>query len=221
MSRPGRRARGFTLIEVLVSVALMALIATILVVSLQLGGHAWQQVTRLASGTEDIAQAQAFLRERLGTLYPDGIGRAGLAPTGRLVSDGSNLEFSGFAPAATPGALLRYQITVRGDRAALTVRAQPDPQGALDSPTSDGSDEYLVRGVASLAVQFWQVSPDSPGRWVGTWSGSTELPRLIRIDVSFPDGDRRQWPSLYVEPRVDTAVDCQFDVVSRRCRGST
>jgi prepilin-type N-terminal cleavage/methylation domain-containing protein len=163
VSRQRRRACGFTLIEVLVSVALMALIATILVASLQLGGHAWQRVTRLASNTEDIAQAQAFLRERLGTLYPNGTGADALAVPGSLVSDGSNLEFSGFAPAATPGAMLRYQIAVRGERAALSVRARPEPHGTADSLSSDWSEETLVRGVASLAVQFWQESAGSPG----------------------------------------------------------
>jgi general secretion pathway protein J len=221
MNRTAACSRGFTLIEVLVSVALLALIATILVASLQLGGHTWQRVTRLAASSEDIAQAQAFLRERLGTVYPDTHVDGPLATPSFLVSDGSSLEFSGFAPAASTGALLRYQIAVRGERGALTVRARRDSPSSSVRPSADGTDETLVRDVASLTLQFWQESADSPGRWVNSWSAPKDLPRLIRIDVNFPPGDPREWPSLYVEPRVDTAVDCQFDVVSRRCRGTT
>ena len=49
MTHPGSVERGFTLIEVLVALALMALIATMLIASLELGGHSWQRVTRLAT----------------------------------------------------------------------------------------------------------------------------------------------------------------------------
>jgi hypothetical protein len=36
--------------------------------------------------------------------------------------------------------------------------------------------------------------------------------------VAFGSNDKRRWPPLYIEPRVDTPASCVFDVVSRRCR---
>jgi general secretion pathway protein J len=219
MTAGARHTRGFTLIEVLVSVALMALIATILIASLQLGGHSWQRVTRAAENTEDIAQAQAFLRERLATIYPNESATPSLLAPGTLVSDGSTLEFSGFSPTALADGITRYRIAVdTSGTGTLEIRSHRDGYDSVSTQASDWSHESLLSHVSLIAIQFWQQSPDVPGHWVPNWRDSKELPGLIRVDVTFPSNDSRRWPPFYVQPRIDAAVTCQFDVVSRRCR---
>jgi general secretion pathway protein J len=205
--------RGFTLIEMLVALALMGMIAVILITSLQIGGHTWQRVIRAASSAEDIAQAQEALRLRLSALYPDD--RADVSRPSFLSSNGASLEFSGAAPDSTADGILRYQIAVSASSGALEVRSWPD-QDHL-APSNDSKPEALLSHVASMAVQFWQKADEAPGRWVDRWD-SKQVPRLIRIDVAFGADDKRRWPPLYVEPRVDTPANCVFDVVSRRCR---
>jgi general secretion pathway protein J len=206
--------RGFTLIEMLVALALMGLIAVILITSLQIGGHTWQRVMRAASSTEDIAQAQETLRLRLSSLYP--VDRADASRPGFLSSNGASLEFSGAAPDSTADGILRYQIAVSATSGALEVRSWPD-QDHLEGLSHDSKPEALLSHVASMAVQFWLKPDAAPGRWVGRWD-SKEIPRLIRIDVAFSADGKRRWPPLYIEPRVDTSASCVFDVVSRRCR---
>jgi general secretion pathway protein J len=219
MTVGARLTSGFTLIEVLVSVALMALIATILIASLQLGGHSWQRVTRAAENTEDIAQAQAFLRDHLATIYPNESETPSILTPGKLLSDGSTLEFSGFSPGAQANGILRYRIALDSSGGGtLEVGSRHDGDDSASTQASDWSHEPLLKHVSSVAIQFWQQSPDVPGHWVPNWRDAKELPGLIRIDVNFSPSDPRRWPSLYVQPRVDTAVTCQFDVVSRRCR---
>jgi general secretion pathway protein J len=221
MSSPPLQQRGFTLIEILVAVALMTLIATILVSSLHVGGHTWQRVTRATESTQDVAQAQAFLRQRLSSIYPFDRATDAVSSKGFLTSDGGTLEFSGFAPESTGSGILRYQIVVDSDSATLEVRSRVDRNGLLDSQSSEWSREALLTHVAGIAVQFWQKTSDQPGQWVDRWADPQELPHLIRIEVTFPANDPRRWPALYIEARVDTAANCQFDVVSRRCRSAT
>jgi general secretion pathway protein J len=208
------RHRGFTLIEILVALALMGLIGVILITSLQIGGHTWQRVMRGASSTEDIAQAQESLRQRLSSLYPDD--RADLGRPGFLSSNGASLEFSGAAPDSTADGVVRYQIAVSAESGALEVRSWPDKGGYLES-LSNSKPEALLSHVASMSVQFWLAADQIRGRWVDRWD-SRQVPRLIRIDVAFGADDKRRWPPLYIEPRVDTPASCVFDVVSRRCR---
>ena len=208
--------RGFTLIEMLVALALMGMIAVILITSLQLGGHTWQRVMRAAASTEDIAQAQEILRSRLSSLYPDDRPAAEISKPAFLISDGTSLEFSAAAPEATADGILRYQIGVSASSGALEIRSWSDQPGHLASP-SDLSAEALLSHVAHLAVQFWLKPEATPGRWVDRWE-SNKVPELIRIDVTFAANDRRRWPPLYIEPRIDTPASCVFDVVSRRCR---
>jgi general secretion pathway protein J len=208
--------RGFTLIEMLVALALMGLIAVILITSLQIGGHTWQRVMRAASSTEDIAQAQETLRLRLSSLYPDDPATVMSQPA-FLLSNGASLEFSGAAPDSTADGILRYRIAVSASSGALEVRSWPDQQDHLEGLSNDSKPEALLSSVASMAVQFWLKVDETPGRWVDRWD-SKQVPRLIRIDVAFGADDRRRWPPLYIEPRVDTPANCVFDVVSRRCR---
>jgi general secretion pathway protein J len=205
------KERGFTLMEMLVVLALMGMIAVILISSLQLGGHTWQRVMRSAAGTEEIAEAQESLRQLLSSLSP-GDNRRRLP----LISNGTSLEFSGVAPAASSSGMLRYQVSVSAGSKALEIRSSSEQHGDLGS-LENSRAEALLSHVASLAVQFWFKSETGPGRWVDHWE-SNKLPRLIRIDLAFEANDKRRWPPLYVEPRVDTPASCVFDVVSRRCR---
>jgi len=217
MTKPPRH-RGFTLIEILVALALMAMIATILITSLQIGGHTWQRVMRAASSTEDIAQAQEFLRARLSTLYPDDRAGAHIGGPGFLVSNGESLEFSGAAPESSADGTLRYQIAVSGASGALEVRSRIDRNDGLGNSSVAFTSERLLSHVASISVHFWLKSDETPGHWVDHWTDTGQVPRLIRVDVAFAPEDARRWPPLYVEPRIDTPANCIFDVVSRRCR---
>jgi general secretion pathway protein J len=169
---------------------------------------------------EDITRAQDFLRQRLGTIYPSEHGDLALSSPGFLISSGDALEFSGSAPHALDEGILRYQIALsRSEPGTLDVRFRRDRNGLPNAAFSDWSHERLLTRVAALSVQFFEMSPDSAGRWVDSWSDASRLPRLIRVDVSFAPNDARRWPPLYVEPRIDTNTSCVFDVVSRRCRG--
>jgi general secretion pathway protein J len=208
--------RGFTLIEVLVALALMGMIAIILITSLQIGGHTWQRVMRVTSGTEDIAQAQEILRLRLSSLYPDDRPAGAISHPAFLISNGTSLEFSGAAPEATAGGILRYQIAVSATSGALEIRSWPDKDSFSDQP-GDAKPEALLPHVASMAIQFLLKPETGPSRWVERWD-SKKIPQLIRIDLAFAPNDKRRWPPLYIEPRVDTTASCVFDVVSRRCR---
>jgi general secretion pathway protein J len=208
--------RGFTLIEMLVALALMGMIAIILITSLQIGGHSWHRVVRAASSTEDIAQAQEILRLRLSSLYPGDRAAGDISAPAFLMSNGRSLEFSGAAPEATADGIQRYQIDVSLGFSALEIRSWSDQRSQVDVG-SHSRAETLLPHVASLAVQFWSKREATPGRWVDRWE-SNKLPQLIRIDVAFGANDKRRWPPLYIEPRVDSPASCVFDVVSRRCR---
>jgi general secretion pathway protein J len=218
MSGFPRGERGFTLIEVLVALALMALISVILIASLEIGGHTWQRVTRAATSDDEIAQAQDFLREHLRVLYPYEVAAASTGQPSFLVSDGQSLEFSSYSPASVPDGMLRFRIVRLPASGMLQVESRHDVNGLPDPLSPDWAAEPLLPQVTALSVQFLVKADGESGHWVDRWMDPVKLPQLIRIDVTFSPTDRRRWPSLYVEPRVDTPATCEFDAVSRRCR---
>jgi general secretion pathway protein J len=216
------RTAGFTLIEVLVALALMGLISTVLIASLEIGGHTWQRVTRTAMQTDEIARSQAFLRLRLATIHPVSAGSSHGPSAESLLGTSTSLEFVSSAPGSGNDRLLRYRIgPSSGGYSDIEVAYRPDRSGSSHAVAADWSRETLLAGAQGISIQFWESASDIPGRWVDHWEGKNQLPDLIRIEVSFASDDQRQWPPLYVEPKIDTSSTCAFDVVSRRCRNGT
>jgi len=220
MSRSPQHARGFTLIEVLVALALMSLIGTILIESLQVGGHTWRQVMREAANTDEVARAQGFLRERLATIYPARPAQDIASSSESFIGESDALEFSSAFSGHSAQGLVRYWVGLsRSAPANVEIRYSSERTLLTRSQVSDWSSEPLLAHVRGLSIQFWESSADSTGQWVSHWADNTKLPRLIRIEVHFAENDARRWPPLYIEPRIDARSNCVFDVVSRRCRG--
>lgn len=57
--------------------------------------------------------------------------------------------------------------------------------------------------------------------WTEQWRGHAELPRLVRLRVSFASDDPRTWPELVMSPRITDDANCAFDVVAQRCRAGS
>lgn len=215
---PARYSKGFTLIEILVALALMAMIATILIVSLEIGGHTWQRVTRTTDRIDEIMLAQTILRDQLSAIYPDQRHRSGTNADHFLSSDGSQIEFLGTAPLAQSDGIWRYHLQLEQPSGTLTLRSRRDPRNLSAGANSDWSKEPLLRSVASVTIHFLHESGESAAQWIEQWNDPRALPRLIRVEVTFAPSDSRRWPPLYVSPLVDTDANCVFDVVSRSCR---
>jgi general secretion pathway protein J len=215
------RTRGFTLVEVLVALALMSLIGTILIESLRVGGHTWQQVTRKTAHLDEITRAQDFLREHLGTLSPPQQALGAVSMPESFVGESGAIEFSSVTTTHSGQGVVRYWLGLsQSGPTNVEVRSRPEQTETSVALPSAWSTEPLLQRVTGLSIQFWQTSEGSGGHWVGHWGDNGKLPSLIRIDVSFADQDMRRWPLLYIEPRLNTPVTCVFDVVSRRCRGA-
>jgi len=215
-----RYHRGFTLIEVLVCLALMSLIVVLLVSSIQLGGRTWSGVTRTANDFEQVARAQDFLRRRLSEIHPWEPSDGTLGSRGSLVGSRTSLQFSGPAPNSSGATFMRYELSWSSSRSggSLEVRYCPQVRRGRAFVSCEWIQESILGKLADLSFQFWDEPGNSDGHWVSTWNEATRLPRLIRIDVRFGPEDRRRWPPLYVEPRIDANAACRFDVVSRSCR---
>src|SRR5579864_2460479 len=61
---------GFTLLELLISLTLLAVLSAILFGGLRFGTRAWERSEVMASETDEIAIAQNFLRRQLSDAYP-------------------------------------------------------------------------------------------------------------------------------------------------------
>lgn len=227
-ARLSRRAasRGFTLVELVVAVALLGLIAALLFDGLRFGLRAWRSTTQVAANVADIAAAQQFMRSRLEVLYPFEATPSAHRRAYPVDGDSARLAFSAPLPiaASAPG-LHRFTLAQRKSDESkfdLVVSWRRDWNGAADPlDVRPAAEEVLLERIRALDIDYLERHASGERRWVDRWQDRATVPELIRIRVAFPDDDRREWPELLVAPRLTADANCAFDVVSQRCRGVT
>jgi general secretion pathway protein J len=210
------RDDGFTLIEALVSLAVLALLSLTLIGGLAAPRAVWSRQDAGLDRTEAVETAQGVLRERLQravpiTMYdrrPPGPDFDGLA--------GQTLFIAPPPQAQAGDGLRRYRLSLDAqsrlvlesrNRMALDQEAWPERQ-------------VLLTGVQAIDLAYFgPAQPDMTPRWRARWSQQETRPELVRIRVFFPPGDARVWPELLVQPIADIDTECDLDRASKRCKG--
>jgi general secretion pathway protein J len=210
---------GFTLVELLVALALFSLVTTLLFGAVSFGLGAWQKGSAGVEHFERASVSQELLRRLIGNLYPMRTDGGGIQPY--VEFDGTNdaMSFLGDAPNVMGGARYHFKLFVerQKDRADLRLLSQPElaqPQGALATST------VLIEDIALAQFSYLGDAPsDRNNRWNESWTKRPEAPKLVRIRIAFRSDDARSWPDLLIAPRIRADVGCIYDPITMRCRG--
>ncbi|RJF87948.1 hypothetical protein D3874_13720 [Oleomonas cavernae] len=207
--------RGVSLVESIVSLALLAFLALLMLQGLAAGQNVWRGAAARAATAESIEGAQAVLRERLARVYPATRYDAPL-PYPDFDGTATALGFNAPLPeAAGPGATQRYVLSV-GPGGDLTLAGHSDLWGRADGPAVE---QVLLRGVQGLDIAYLPAGEATAGVWTDRWFKEPALPALVKLRVRFPPGDQRWWPDLLVHPMATTDGDCVLDDGGARCAG--
>lgn len=210
-----RRDGGFTLVEMLVSLALLGMAAVLMLEGLQSGQRLWAgEASRTARG-ETIEAAQGSLRAKLERLRP--VTRFG-GSTSFADVDGSDRQLVFIAPPADverPAAARRYRLALsdRGDLLLGSAEAGADPQGVY-------RDQVLLSDVRALSISYYgRGGAGEAPQWWSDWKRREAPPELVKIKAELKAGDRRVWPELVVHPAATVDTLCSIDATSGLCRG--
>lgn len=228
-----RTDRGMTLVEVMVSLALLALLSAGIVTSFRLGERGYRQLTRTVTADRDLVTTQTFLRQVLESAYPFRPAPNARGAAFGLEGNETSLAVTAPMPRGEGGSgYYRYAFVVEttsGESKNLVVHWSLDRNGdpATANTLIDGAShsEILIEGVQSIEWGYLEPAQSQGGasalgepRWRSSWTESRKLPALVRLRVTFAPNDARHWPELFVAPRVTDDANCQFDVVSQACR---
>ena len=202
--------RGFTLLEILVAMTLLGIVMVLLFGGLRLGTRAWERGDERSEELARLEVVQGFIRRHLSQAYPlvvsDSRGERRISFVGRP----DTLEFTTLMPAHLgAGGFHRLVLSVAADGAGkrLVLRRRLFQPGVEDSPGRPGAEDehesVLLERISGAAFSYYGATEaNEEPEWRDAWEGAQSPPLLVRLDVTFPKGDRRYWPELVVRPRI-------------------
>ena len=220
VSREDAGAWGFTLLEMLGVLALLAIFAVTLAGGLRFGGQAEQHVGSRALSNDAMWRAERFLRERLSVAQPIWVRGQ---PRGHVAFTGGPGDMVFFAP--TPQSyggvgFSRYVLRVEtvGDVSRLLVSVATARPGEAE-PELLGAAE-LVNGTLSIHFAYYgSLLGGGQFGWQPDWIDRTVMPQLISIRAQPKGADPTAVLDVTLRPRVDIDVPCQLNVQTVSCLG--
>ena len=212
-----RRARGFTLVEVIIATALLALGLALAFASLRGAGRATARAEQTAQREERLRAVQALLRAQISTAMPVAFefdAESGESTFLRLKRN--KLEFV----STLPGYLSR------GGPYLQTLELQPGERGlrlvyqhqllSTEGPLkAEREPVVLLEDIANARFEVRGVDQSSRlTPWTDEWDSSASLPPLLRLHLEFRD-KQRQWPDLVVSPRLSVAYASGTDPLAQ------
>jgi prepilin-type N-terminal cleavage/methylation domain-containing protein len=205
-----RYSRGFTLIEVLISLAITAMVVSVLMGSVFYGAKVQSAIQRELVDREKLLRAKAWFTEALGSCLPaDAESGAAFAGTAQLIRCDSVMPLQGarFLPA---------------QRVQWSLRASPNLGEAAGQQLV-----YRQAGAATEQVLFELPAGQAAFSYVGTdgnevaaWpvvrNGPETLPRRIHLKVKAQGGDSAdfEWiASVRASPWLEQVLKNPFGMV--------
>ena len=197
---------GFTLLEVLVALALLGFILVALAGGVRFGVRAWQAEERRGAGAAELEAVHGLLRRMVATAQP--LPLAGLGPPGTtLFFDGRSNEMSFVSdlPDAIGGAG-PYDLALElAEGGRLVLRWRPHVRPVPGSSPGPYSETELMRGVAGLDLRYFvPATTEQAAGWLSEWRQPGALPALVRVKLRLAAGDRRRSMELVVAPLLGT-----------------
>ncbi len=182
---------GFTLLEMMVALVVLGFLMIGLTEGQRFGFVAWNKQSQVIADHDQLDAVDRTLRQLLTQVELRGAGSQG------------ELNFTGTLPMAVATGTRRADMKLQVDQDhQLTLEWTPRAHATSLLPPQAPTTTILMRGVQRLDIAYY--SGGDPGSadavaW-NDQSNATEVPKLLKLTLTFMPGDRRHWPPIVVSP---------------------
>ena len=208
---------GYTLLELIVAVAILAFLAVPIAGSVKLGLDTWAFTHETAERQERVLLVQEKVKQLISQAYPlDSRRKSGVVEY-PVEGSASAIEFSApLLPSANQNALFRIRMAL--DDGAFVLSHAPDFSYLQDGVVWE--EETLLEDVTSLEIQYFERTDASHNPiWLNDWGpvpGTLELPEAVSIALTFDD-EELEWVPLIVKTEIEERAFCRFLTSEREC----
>ncbi len=216
-----RRERGFTLIELVVAMALLGAMLLLLFGGLNFGLRSWDAADSNGRRTADHRIAYNFLRREIGETFPMRF-KDSMALKFAFEGGHDHLRFVSSRPAGiSAGGLSLVGVAIEageGRRRNLVMRrAMPDDEAKTFAPLEKAERTVLFENVDAVTFDYYGAENDfSEPAWVDAWQFPARIPRLVRVRIRGADGT--MLPEMVVRIVLGEEAGCLESAFQRVCR---
>ncbi|MEC4748780.1 prepilin-type N-terminal cleavage/methylation domain-containing protein [Methylomicrobium sp. Wu6] len=206
--RSPKSGQGFTLIEVLLAMALLSVMMTLLFVSLKICAESWEKGEKKIFEVGETAGVVNFFQRHLVMTKPLWNDFVKEERHFSFQGDSQSLQFvSAFPASAGRAGLQLFTIRLLNENRENIIKVAIAPF----YPVADGDEwrieeETLIRHVASFSVAYFgQEAGENESRWLDQWLQRDQLPKLVKIKIDLENGVF--WPEMIIELKMAGSVN--------------
>jgi len=218
------RARGFTLIEMLVGLALLGLMTLALFSALRTAVHSWERAEVKAQQVVDLRIAEGVLRREIAKSFPL---RVGLANENKIGFDGDERAVNlivGLPAHLEPRGLSRVSLGFESTRSdagqeetSLVLKHTSLDLADMSGTPPEASRAVLIRGLEGGELAYFGKENDqSEPSWKTSWTQGERLPMLLRLRIKMSGAGDREY---YFPLRLGEEAGCYQAAFQRQCGG--
>ena len=185
--------KGFTLMELLIAVTILALIAVIIGGSLSLGIRAWERGDVEISASQGLRVTCERLSQRIKSIYPYKMQKDGKKLTA-FKGDSESVWFVTSSLTSAENNMKWVSYSFKDGDLTMDEGIMPDKK-LLEKVSEKG--ETLDSGISSLKFEYFSAKTTE---WKDSWDLQEQLPSAMRITtnkwqpfiISIPAGERNE-----------------------------
>jgi len=210
-----RAQQGYSLVELLVVLALMGMIAVAMASGIRFGGRVWEKSGRQVEAIDRVTGAQGMLRTLLQHVVPRDLDPGIARDPDMFRGSTQHMNFTASSPAAVDAnGVSRFELLTVQRNGKLSLVLQWVPL----SGTRNVQSAEILGGAEAIRISYAILDQTGVFVWRDDWNDQTGVPALISISVRFPPQAQTLWPEFEVRPRIAREPTCIYDPVSFGCR---
>lgn len=208
------RARGFTLVELLLAVTLLSMLLALAYGGMRAATRATDRGQQVLEESGRLRMAHQFVRKQINQAIPLAFsqteGAALEAPISEVfLGAADSIRFVGPMPGylGFGGPQVQEMTLVQGENGIELQLTHALVQAFEESRLTDREPIMLLDGIERAEFQF--LTRDEKGEflpWTNTWEDPSRMPVAVALDIEFAEGSRADWPLLVAAVKIDPSV---------------